>query len=420
MSVSSVISGKSAPSAVAAREILESLAEFGIPPVFGAEQFSVGFDPLIDALRGRYLEDLLRRDRSCFKVVEARYGGGKTHFLFGVRDAAHETGYAVSLVDMRPRECSFDRPLGIYRSVARAVTTPEHSGQGIERLLAARIKAQRASSVDLDDWLETTVRNMPTDSMSFRAAVYGYLKAIVDEETASAELLAGYLRGEPIPVSALRPFGVYERMTNGNAFQMLRCLCVAIRQLGLGGLVVLMDEVDRLLTSRRMTRAAEAMVDSLRDLVDLVGRNELPGAMFMIAVPGREFWDLVERYQALAERLRSPYPYSPATPLTPVIHLDRLSMSEEELLTTIGQRLCRLRDAVAGDGAAAEDNVGALARICLARRTERGNRRLFVRSAALLLTGAAGDPAAPMDEAALSDILAAQSVSRVASRGAVT
>ncbi|MFH1531424.1 MAG: BREX system ATP-binding domain-containing protein [Pseudomonadota bacterium] len=392
-------------SSTRAREILESLAEFGIPPRSGTEQFSEGFEPIVAALRTRYLDDLLREGRSCFKVVEARYGGGKTHFLYTVKDAALDAGFAVSLVDMRPQECAFDRPLGIYRAVARSITLPDHQDQGLERLLRDRLGAQPGGVRELEAWLDVIVRHLPMESASFRAAVHGYLRALLKEETASAEILGAYLLGEPVPAAALRPFGVYERMTHGNALQMLRCLCVLVRQLGFGGLVVLVDEVDRLLTSRRMTRAAEAMVDTLRDLVDLVGRNELPGAMFLVAVPGREFWELVERYQALSERLRSPYPFAPSTPLTPVIHLDRLPMPEEELLIAIGRRLCRLRDAIYGDGAATEENVERLAELCLGRRTERGNRRLFVRSAALLLTDAAGDPTRPMEESALSAVL---------------
>lgn len=398
-----------------ALDILEVLAEFGVPPDSGSEHFSVGFEPLLEALRERYLGRLLRDGKSGFKVVEARYGGGKTHFLYAFRTMALEADFAVSLVELRPQECSFERPLGIYRAVAGAITGPGLRERGVDRLLAAQLEMRRRASGDreVEDWLEHTVRSMPLESLSFRAAVYGYLRAVLEGESASADLLGRYLRGEPVPGSELRPFRVHERMANGNAFRMLRCLCHTVRAVGLGGLIVLLDEVDRLLTSRRMTRAAQALMDNLRDLVDLVGRHELPGAMFLLAVPGREFWDLVDRYQALAERLRSPFPYGPDTPLAPVVRLEHLGMTEEELLGAVGTRLCNLH-AVATDGAGnglAQDNVDRLAALCLGRRTDRGNRRLFVRSAALLLTGALGSPQEPLDKAVLEDL-----ISRTASR----
>jgi len=392
-----------------AGDILDVLAEFGVPPESGCEHFSVGFDPLLQALKARYLDKLLRHGKSGFKVVEARYGGGKTHFLLAFRTMALDAGFAVSMVQLRPRECAYDRPVGIYRAVAASSSAPGCELRGIDSILAARLEQLRASSSDdeVEEWIETTIRSMPMESSSYRSAVYGYLKALMSGESASADLLSRYLRGEPTPASELRPFAVYERMVNGNAFLMLRCLCATVRAIGLQGFVVLMDEVDRLLTSKRMTRAVEAMLDNLRDLVDLVGAHELPGAMFLLAVPGREFWDLVDRYQALAERLRSPFPYGPDTPLAPVVRLDRLGMDEEELLSEVGARLCSLHALASNAVSAREsrDNVERLAAICLGRRTERGNRRLFVRSAALLLSGALGPPDQPLQETALTDLV---------------
>jgi hypothetical protein len=392
-----------------AQSILESLAEFGVPPESGTEHFSSGFEPLLAALEDRYVSGLLRDGKSGLKVVEARYGGGKTHFLYAFAEMARRSGFAVSLVEQKPREASWERPLGIYRAVAGAVKGTASDGQGIHRLLAGRLEVHRRAEGDRDveDWIRTTVGTMPLDSASFRAAVHGYLKALLEGESASAELLGTYLLGEPVPAAALRPFGVYERMSNGNAYRMLRCLCHTVREVGWCGLVVLLDEVDRLLSSRRMTRAAEALVDNLRDLVDLVGRHELPGAMFMLAVPGREFWDLVDRYQALAERLRSPYPFGPQTPLSPVIRLDRLSLSEEELLDTVGAKLCAVHEVATGKPAqpVLRESISKLASLCLEQRTERGNRRLFVRSAALLLTGAAGPPVTARSRDELYDLM---------------
>lgn len=392
-----------------ARLILGSLAEFGIPPDRGIEYFSAGLEPLLDSLEERYFNVLLRRGRSCFKVVEGRYGGGKTHFLYGVRDRAMRGGFAVSLVDMRPQECSYERPLGFYRSVAAGMCMPGGSRRGIDGLLSMLVEGQRSAvgDAEAESWAAATADGLDVEVLSFRCAVRGYLKARLADETGSAEILGGYLRGEPVPMADLRPFGVYEAMTNANAFRMLRALCSTVRGLGLPGLVILVDEIDRLLTSRRMTREAEAMMDCLRDLVDLAGRHELPGTMFLVAVPGREFWDLVDHYQALAERLRSPYPWGPETPLAPVIRLDRLPMNEPELLSAVGLRLCHLWATAEGEPTCAEvvGNVQRLAGLCVRRHTERGNRRLFVRSAALLLTGAAGNPCSELSEESLSGLI---------------
>jgi hypothetical protein len=395
-----------------AREILEALAEHGTPPDYGTEHFSVGCDPILEALDGRYFANLLRRGKSALKLVEGRYGGGKTHFLVCARTRAGAGGYPSCLVQLRPRECSYEQPLGIYRGVAGAVSAPGNNDaacRGIDKLLEQRLQAQREAMGDTEtsEWLQSTLRCMPAESASYRSAVVAYMKALLDGETASSDRLAKYLRGESVPSAELREFGVYERIGNGNAFRMLRTLCRTVREIGFPGVLVLFDEVDRLLSSRRFTKAGEALVDTLRDLVDMVGRHELPGTMFLVAVPVREFWDLANRYQALTERLRSPFPFGPDHPLAPVIRLDRLGMEEEELLRAVGKKLAHLSEIMtgaAGDGARAAD-LDRLAALCLERRMDIGNRRLFVKSAALLLTSTAPQFASPVADVVLSDLV---------------
>lgn len=394
-----------------ARRILETLAEHGVPPGDGIEYFTEGFEPILDALRDRYLDGLLKDGRSGFKLVQARYGGGKTHFLYCLRSLAMDRDFAAALVELAPGSCAYDRPIQVYREVAsrlEASIDGRRVGGGLDHVLTARLESQRAKAGDarLSDWLDQVVRGASVDSRSFRAAVYRYLKALLDNEPHARDVLGAWLLGEAVPSAEVRRFGVYERMQNSNAFMMLRSMCQLLREVGFAGSVLLFDEVDRILSGRRGSSGSRAFTDNLRDIVDLVGRHELPGTLFVYAVPGDEFWRLAADYQALHERLR---PALPAThsPLNPVIDLESLDMDEAELLAAIGRRLCSLYEVMAGkadNNRFARENMARLATKCAGRMTDRGNRRLFVKTAAsLLVHGVASEES--LDEDALRSAL---------------
>ena len=59
--------------------------------------YSVGIDPWIDRLAGRYLKNLCR-EAAHFKLILAPYGGGKTHFLLSLGVRALSEKFAVSYV----------------------------------------------------------------------------------------------------------------------------------------------------------------------------------------------------------------------------------------------------------------------------------------------------------------------------------
>ena len=70
------------------REILKPLRESGIPPKFGLEFFSSGFEDVFYHLENEYLKDIVKKRGSTFKFVSASFGGGKTHFTYQFREIA--------------------------------------------------------------------------------------------------------------------------------------------------------------------------------------------------------------------------------------------------------------------------------------------------------------------------------------------
>ncbi len=85
-------------------------------------------------------------------------------------------------------------------------------------------------------------------------------------------------------------------------------------------------------------RSEKVATDNLREVIDRT-REELPGAMFVYAVPPAFITDIVPKYPALQQRIQAPSYFSRANPFSPQISLERLDLPDDELLTQIGYRL---------------------------------------------------------------------------------
>ena len=92
-----------------ARAIINKLGSTGTPPEFGIEHFTVGLEPYLKVLEDEYLDGILKYNLSSFKLITGNYGGGKTHFLYTVRDLAFRHNYCVAYVSLNPTECPFDK-----------------------------------------------------------------------------------------------------------------------------------------------------------------------------------------------------------------------------------------------------------------------------------------------------------------------
>jgi P-loop Domain of unknown function (DUF2791) len=130
--------------------------------------------------------------------------------------------------------------------------------------------------------------------------------------------------------------GVTEKINKNNAFKMLRSLCQTVRALGYTGLVLLFDEGDRMLSIGG--KAEKTATDNLREVIDRC-REDLPGALFMYAVPPDFLHTIVPKYPALQQRIQAANYFSRANPFSPQINLEHLDVPDEKLLEQIGYRL---------------------------------------------------------------------------------
>jgi hypothetical protein len=374
-----------------ARRMLARMGENGKPPELGISRVNVGNESYLQIIDRHYVAELLGSDGgSSFKLVQGTYGAGKTHFLYCVRDLVGRREFLSSFVTLSPRECPLDKPLNVYRAVARHLELPGRDDgdrvRGVDDVLHHLVsdRLENEGAAEVKAWIDKTLARAPIDGHSFRSAVVGYLHAVCDGDRTGERTLGAWLRGDDVPAGQARKQGVFEVPGNDNGFVMLRSLVQVIARLGFAGVALLFDEAERRLSlgSPTLKSTREAM-DHLRELVDLCGRSELPRTLILYAVTPAFIDRMLPEYPALQQRFGDPVQYmSDHNPRAPLIDLEALDLDPRKLLRQVGLRLAAVAD-VAYDWSCSarcrDANLTNLIETITSEQLEVSHRRLFVK-----------------------------------------
>ena len=129
-------------------------------------------------------------------------------------------------------------------------------------------------------------------------------------------------------------------------------------------------------------KAEKLATDNLREVIDRC-RDELPGALFVYAVPPQFINDIVPRYPALQQRVRAPGRFSRANHFSPQISLDHLDLDENDLMLAIGEKLIPVFEIAFGatlDQRIQYANAAILANVARDVFLDISHRRLFVKA----------------------------------------
>ncbi len=387
------------PEPVLARRIIEVLAQSGTPYSKGVSYYNAGNESLLNTLDTHYFGSFLADGGAVFKLVVGDYGSGKSHFLYCVRDRAWQRNFAVSKVDLSPKESPYDNQQRVYAAVASSIIwhelgTLSEDERGLTRFLEGTLRRMvHPHGLDIEDagaaelpevqaFLQT-LEATTIDSLSFQKAIYGYFWALLRGQELRQESLTRWLHGEAvstIDMKDLRSIGVTERINRSNAFKILRSLCQVVRAIGYTGLVLLFDEGDRMMSVGG--RSEKIATDNLREVIDRC-REDLPGAMFMYAVPPAFLHDVVPKYPALQQRVQAPGYFSRTNPFSPQLDLNRLDIPDSELLTEIGYRLQTIFEIAYNYKLNADiqaQNIQILSQVARESYLAISHRRLFIKT----------------------------------------
>ena len=326
-----------------AKAIVHKLGSFGTPPEYGIEYFSVGIDDYLRVIEEEYLKDILKFNLSSFKLITGNYGGGKTHFLYLVRNLGWRNNYVTSYVTLSPTECPFDRLELVYKRIVLSLRVPVEQNNwdkpwdvGIDVLMRNWVASAEKGNI------LSQIRNFESSSFTnaIKAAVMNLLS---DDDEGFLEVIQ-WLKGEDVGRELRLRYRISERIDRSNAFRMLRSLVQFVNSIGYSGLLLLFDEAERgmSISSARDKRRA---LDNLRQLVDECGNSRLPGAMFFYAIPDENL--LLEGsggvYEALKQRLRSSF--TRINPMGVKINLEDIGMNAADFLRELGSKLTTVFEA---------------------------------------------------------------------------
>ena len=177
-----------------AQHIIHRMGESGQPPEHSALAVNVGTEEVLKVLQTEYLLPIKHSGRnSSFKLVQAPFGGGKSHFLHCLRELAQSEGYCTALVGVSPKECPFDDAAQIYQAVARSIELPVVPGDqaypepGITSMLR-ELAHRRSEEFGRDaflDWTQTELSRRSCETQSLLRAVVAFLDAVLHRDLAA-------------------------------------------------------------------------------------------------------------------------------------------------------------------------------------------------------------------------------------------
>lgn len=395
-----------------ARRIIEVVGAHGIPPEWGSQYFSAGLDPWLAILESDYLKTYIGEDGgAAFKLVVGAYGGGKTHFLYNIREIAWKNDFVVAYVPLSKDETPFHRMELVYSSLARQIAPPQDAEQiiaGMRRGVGALVEdavrklgEDKLLTGDAEKLSEELDERLAwVENPGFAAAARSAMLAEVSGKTKVKEAALAYLAGHEIDRKTMKELGISRGLDRSNAFSMLRSLVQYLRNFGFRGLIVLFDEAEVL--PSLSSREKQNLLANLRELVDSCGNNQFQNVMFFYAVPDYGFFEgKLNVYEALKQRLSSVFDFD--NPTGVAIELERTTSQPEALMEQIGAKLLEIYRVAYSweDACPLSEQLTRLARESYKRRGgEIGYKRLFVKSAIRLFHSARNGkvPEADSDE----------------------
>lgn len=341
-----------------ARQIINTVGGNGIPPRYGFESFTAGLDPYLSVIKDDYLTSYVNEGGSAFKMVIGIYGGGKTHFLYCVRDIAWQNDIAVAYVSLSPGESPFHKLELVYRAIAKGIAPPLSPEEilsgyedGISNFLrhwyGKKYQEFRESGLEKEELRDEMCREIESfeglDSISFMKAIKAALNALLEKREEDFETVCQWLTGEMYDKKTFSKFGILQKIDKTTAFTMIRSLVQWVRQAGYNGLVVLFDEAERV--SSLTTKQVELHLSNLRELIDECGQTKFQSVMIFYAVPDDNFLQNKGMvYEALKQRVATVF--EEINPTGVRIELEKLTADDEEkaksILREVGEKLSNI------------------------------------------------------------------------------
>jgi hypothetical protein len=357
-----------------AAQIIARVGGEGEPPESGIQFFTTGLDPYLGVIEAEYLSTLIRQGGSTFKMVVGVYGGGKTHFLYAVRELAWKHNFATANVKLSSNDTPFSKLELVYKNIAKNMVsplTPDEVLSGYERGIESVIirwfsrkgSDYRQNLRGDETWQESLLNEVDSfrgiESTSFLRAFRASMRALADGREEDFASIGQWLKGEGYTPEH-KKLGILQKIDKTTAFEMIRSLSQLIRQLGYSGLVIAFDEAEQ--QGSMSSKEKVSLMGNLRQLIDECASSTFQGVMVFYAVPDARFLEgRTQDYEALKQRLEPVL--GEFNPTGVRIELERVIPDKEQFLEEVGTKLARVYEVAYGYQFENSDELEAVVRL---------------------------------------------------------
>ncbi len=354
--------------------------------------YTVGIDPWIDRLSGRYLKNLCR-EAAHFKLILAPYGGGKTHFLLSLGGRALSEKFAVSYVPCS-EGVGLDNSLAVYKEVVKNLQLPDRR-RGVRVLLEEVVRSKREEirrlgvpevEVAFRRWMYTIRRGDFPENAFGRVMKAALEAADSGDDSPIGEAALRWLQGDPdtltktelqelrlarVPAASRKQFGR----------DLLLSAVKFLPHAGVHGLVLLMDEVETLFQARG--KALLRILAAMRVILDMP--TGVPGGLPLFGVFSAtpDVLEEFRRYPALEQRMAvRGATFGEGNDLATQLPLEEVQ-SQETFLAEIGEKLIEVGAIATGhsfDNELQKSNAQLLAHVASERSLDVDARRVFIKT----------------------------------------
>lgn len=282
----------------------------GLVPSVGLEHFATGLDTLVSAVNEEL--DFVGSGKGTSKWIRGEYGTGKTFAARYLSAKARQRKFATSEVQISINDTPLHHLETVYRRLIERLETAADGPNAFQAIVEGWLyqvgdEVTRLRGISEDDpgfadateqRLEDKLADLSKRNPAYAQVLRAYHRATHEGDFATAQGLLAWLGGQPhTDRSILKVAGTKGKVDGQASLTFLAGLLQLLRQSGYAGLVVVLDEVE---TVQRMNAATrEKALNALRQLMDMLAKDELPG-LYLVITGTRDFFEGYKGLKALA------------------------------------------------------------------------------------------------------------------------
>lgn len=321
-----------------AKHIIDTLKN-GVIPDTNPDLLCLGRDSIIKEM-DRCLS-LAEEGGGSIKFITGEYGSGKSFMLNKIRQQAIRRNFTVSRLQINKgfNLSNFD---GLYYNIMHNLTTKLTAANGtdfevlfnhwIENLKNNFTKNQAYNNIN------DVVASLNSFNSSYSRAFLTFIRARISQDHELANAAASWIKGEKnIPAVLKAKFDVKGDIDRHTSIDSLKAFVQLLKLIGYKGLVVLVDELELVMSLRSDIR--KSCYENIRYILDNTFGGDFGNCIFVFAATDELFQDEergIKTYHALYQRLGEALSKNSShTPdmRQPVLPLARLSYDELLILS---------------------------------------------------------------------------------------